>query len=226
MAQHRFTVGQSVRLSNRRGLSARADETYRITGALPERDNSPQYRIRSEAESHERMATEDILEPIDAPAAHRTTLANNRHRGKQEVVMNFVVVPVGRNPKFGFWVQAEDAEEARKLVSLNVPEMAGVTIPDHAQCNPDQTYSPIHGVIFEGSGRSYTITRRGGKAPGELGGIGDRRKGLTKQANQVDPAELDAAPQKAPRTLDPHKGSTSHGATSPKGDKDGQRTEA
>jgi hypothetical protein len=82
------------------------------------------------------------------------------------LAMNFVVVPIGRNPRFGFWLKAADADEARKLVSLNVPEMAGVTDPDLAQCNPDQTYSPMHGLIFEGSGRSYTITRRRSKSPG------------------------------------------------------------
>jgi hypothetical protein len=81
------------------------------------------------------------------------------------VAMNFLVVPVGRNPKFGFWLQAGDAEEARKLVSLNVPEMAGVTNPALARCTPDETHSPMHGLIFEGSGRSYTITRRSGKSP-------------------------------------------------------------
>jgi hypothetical protein len=74
--------------------------------------------------------------------------------------MNFVVVPMGRNRKFGFWLRAESAEEARRLVSLNVPEMSGVTNPDAAECSPDETYSPMHGVIFEGFGRSYTITRR------------------------------------------------------------------
>jgi hypothetical protein len=78
--------------------------------------------------------------------------------------MNFLVVPIGRNPKFGFWLQAANAEEARMLVSLNVPEMGSVTNPGHAACGPDETYSPMHGAIFEGSGRSYTITRRGGKA--------------------------------------------------------------
>ncbi len=79
--------------------------------------------------------------------------------------MNFVVVPTGRNRKFGFWVQAGSKEEARKLVSLNVPEMGGVTSPDRAECEHDETYSPMHGVIVEGWGRSYTITRRNGKAP-------------------------------------------------------------
>jgi hypothetical protein len=89
----------------------------------------------------------------------------NLHRlaRKEEIAMNFVVVPTGRNPKFGFWVRAGDAEEARKLVSLNVPDMSSVINPNLAECSPDTTYSPIDGVIFEGSGRSYTITRRAGK---------------------------------------------------------------
>jgi len=77
--------------------------------------------------------------------------------------VHFVVVPIGRSLKFGFWLQAEDAEEARKLVSLNVPEMSGVTNPILAGCSLDQTYSPGYGSIIEGSGRSYTITRRSGK---------------------------------------------------------------
>jgi hypothetical protein len=72
----------------------------------------------------------------------------------------FVVVPIGRQPKFGYWLQAENAEEARKLVSLNVPEMETVTNLGLAECGPDQTHSPGYGVIFAGSGRTYTITRR------------------------------------------------------------------
>jgi len=67
MPSHRFAVGQLVRLSNRHGLSTKAAETYQITRTLPERNNSPQYRIRSEAETHERVATEDILELLDEP---------------------------------------------------------------------------------------------------------------------------------------------------------------
>lgn len=78
----------------------------------------------------------------------------------REVTLTFVVVPVGRNQKFGFWLQAGNPQEARRLVSLNVPGMAGVTNADLAQCTPDDTHSPMHGLIFEGSGRSYTITRR------------------------------------------------------------------
>jgi hypothetical protein len=76
------------------------------------------------------------------------------------IAVNYVVIPTGRNLRFGFWLQAADAEEARKLVALNVPGMAGVTNSDVAQCTQDDTHSPMHGLIFEGSGRSYTITRR------------------------------------------------------------------
>jgi hypothetical protein len=98
-----------------------------------------------------------------APSIH--VADSHRLRDGKEVTTNFVVVPVGRNPIFGFWVRANDAEEARRLVALNVPEMAGVTDPNRAQCGPDETYAPIHGAIFEGSGRSYTITRRKRKVP-------------------------------------------------------------
>jgi hypothetical protein len=38
--------------------------------------------------------------------------------------------------------------------------MADVTNSDLAQCSRDDTHSPMHGLIIEGSGRSYTITRR------------------------------------------------------------------
>jgi hypothetical protein len=82
----------------------------------------------------------------------------------EEIAMHFVVVPKGRSRKFGFWLRAESAEEARRLVSLNVPEMGSVTNPDAAECSPDETYAPMHGVIVEGFGRSYTITRRNGQA--------------------------------------------------------------
>ena len=90
--------------------------------------------------------------------------------------MNFVVVPRDRNRKFGFWLRAESAEEARKLVSLNVPEMGSVTNPDAADCRPDETHTPVHGVIVEGSGRSYTITRRNGQA--QAGPMATMLKGL------------------------------------------------
>jgi len=65
MPAHRFAIGQSVRLRTRFGLSPRTAEIFRITGTLPERGNSPQYRIRSDDERHERVTTEDSLEEIE-----------------------------------------------------------------------------------------------------------------------------------------------------------------
>jgi hypothetical protein len=97
----------------------------------------------------------------DATRLFNSSPANAYLRLKEfETEVNFVVIPTGRNLKFGFWLQAADSEEARQLVALNVPGMAGVTNTDLAQCTRDDTYSPMHGLIIEGSGRGYTITRR------------------------------------------------------------------
>ena len=74
--------------------------------------------------------------------------------------MNFVVVPIGCDRKFGFWLQASNSQEARRLVFLNVPGMERVTESALAECTLDDTHSPMFGLIFGGSGRSYTITRR------------------------------------------------------------------
>lgn len=63
-ATHRFAVGQTVRLKSGSGTSP-----YRITGTLPPRENSPQYRIRNEEERHERVTTEDSIELISASLA-------------------------------------------------------------------------------------------------------------------------------------------------------------
>lgn len=63
-AAHRFSIGQTVRLKSRVGLSLKTAEFYRVTGMLPARDNFPQYRIRNDDERHERIATEDSLEPV------------------------------------------------------------------------------------------------------------------------------------------------------------------
>ncbi len=62
---HLFKVGQSVRLKEGFGdLSRPPTGTYRITGTLPARGGSPQYRIRNDSETHERVATQDSLELV------------------------------------------------------------------------------------------------------------------------------------------------------------------
>ncbi|WFP74972.1 hypothetical protein [Mesorhizobium sp. WSM4906] len=65
-ATHRYSLGQSVRLKSSFNTVQDSREIYQITARLPARGDSLQYRIRSEAERHERMATEDSLEPVRA----------------------------------------------------------------------------------------------------------------------------------------------------------------
>ena len=62
---HLFAVGQSVKLKGGFARPARAADIYRITGKLPLRGDSLQYRIRNDDERHERVTTEDSLEPVD-----------------------------------------------------------------------------------------------------------------------------------------------------------------
>jgi hypothetical protein len=64
MREHRFSIGQSVRMANRFGTVKTNDLLFTVTGKMPATDRSPQYRIRSEEERHERVATEDLLEAI------------------------------------------------------------------------------------------------------------------------------------------------------------------
>lgn len=66
---HLFAVGQLVRLRDGFGRPALPVEIYRITGTLPPRGNSPQYRIRSDDERHERVTTQDSLELVVMPQA-------------------------------------------------------------------------------------------------------------------------------------------------------------
>ena len=63
-ATHLFAVGQAVRLRGNFGTFPKTSEVYHITGTLPPRGDSLQYRIRSDGELHERVATQDSLEPV------------------------------------------------------------------------------------------------------------------------------------------------------------------
>ena len=63
-ATHLFTTGQIVRLKGGVPLASQSANTYRITGTLPPRGDSPQYRIRNDDERYERVATQDSLEPV------------------------------------------------------------------------------------------------------------------------------------------------------------------
>ena len=65
-AVHRYSVGQIVRMRSRSGVFPKTEELFRITRTLPARDNLLQYRLRSDGENYERVATEDNLELVGA----------------------------------------------------------------------------------------------------------------------------------------------------------------
>ncbi|WP_309083147.1 hypothetical protein [Chelativorans sp.] len=81
---HLFSVGQMVRLRGQVGLPPNAAEFYRVTATMPARDNSLQYRIRSEEERHERVAAESNLELVSAPVdmGHIRPDERNNDNGK------------------------------------------------------------------------------------------------------------------------------------------------
>jgi len=62
---HLFAVGQTVRLQSNARVFAGTAGLYRITGTLPPSGGSPQYRIRNDDERHERVTTQDNLEPVE-----------------------------------------------------------------------------------------------------------------------------------------------------------------
>jgi hypothetical protein len=84
-ATHLFAVGQTVWLRSGFGTFPKTTEIYRITGTLPPRGNSPQYRIRNDAERHERVTTQDSLEPAGmSPAGDDATLVERTFGHGQE----------------------------------------------------------------------------------------------------------------------------------------------
>ena len=72
---HHFSVGQTVRIKGRSGSFPNPDEIFRITRTLPTQDNYPQYRVRSEGESYERVAPEDALELVETEPVGRARKA-------------------------------------------------------------------------------------------------------------------------------------------------------
>ncbi|WP_214477555.1 hypothetical protein [Mesorhizobium sp. dw_380] len=74
-ATHFFAVGQAVRLKSGFGTFPKNAEIYRVTATLPPSGDSPQYRIRSDIELHERVATQDSLEAVDMSPGDSITLS-------------------------------------------------------------------------------------------------------------------------------------------------------
>jgi len=61
---HLYALGQAVRLKGGFMRRSQGASIYHITGTLPSRGDLPQYRIRNDDERHERVATQDKLEPV------------------------------------------------------------------------------------------------------------------------------------------------------------------
>lgn len=72
---HLFAIGQAVRLKGNFGTFPKTEDVYHVTGTLPPQGGSPQYRIRNDGERHERVTTQDHLEPVRvSPAGDGATL--------------------------------------------------------------------------------------------------------------------------------------------------------
>ena len=82
--KHLFSIGQSVRLKGGFQRSPKIGDVYRITATLPPRDNLLQYRIRHDEERHERVTTQDCLEPIrpDQPDCGATLIERTFGHGQ------------------------------------------------------------------------------------------------------------------------------------------------
>ena len=66
--KHRFAIGQTVRMKSQTGMTRKVAELFAVMAMMPVRDGSPQYRIRSDQETHDRVAAEDNLETVETPA--------------------------------------------------------------------------------------------------------------------------------------------------------------
>jgi hypothetical protein len=61
MAQHKYSVGQSVRFTPDRIADATASGTYTIVRPLPESGGVLQYRVKARVNGQERVVREDQL---------------------------------------------------------------------------------------------------------------------------------------------------------------------
>jgi hypothetical protein len=84
-ATHKFAVGQAVRLRGFFGRPALPADIYHVTGTLPPIGGSPQYRIRNDDERHERVTTQDNLEPatLSRPGSEATLIERTFGNGQR-----------------------------------------------------------------------------------------------------------------------------------------------
>ena len=73
MSEHKFVVGQNVQFSPNWPLENSTGGQYTIVRLCPKDGNTPQYRIKSKRDGHERMVSEDRLDRLlGAPTAKNT----------------------------------------------------------------------------------------------------------------------------------------------------------
>lgn len=75
MSEHKFVVGQSVQFSPDWLIDKTTEGQYTIVRLFPKVGNSPQYRIKSERDGHERMVLEDRLDRLAGPATAKLRFA-------------------------------------------------------------------------------------------------------------------------------------------------------
>lgn len=64
LSEHRFAIGQFVRMRNDPPMtSSSRGVSFRITALMPSTRDVAQNRVRDDLELHERMVTQDKLEP-------------------------------------------------------------------------------------------------------------------------------------------------------------------
>ena len=76
MSDHKFAVGQSVEFSPDWLVDNTIKGQYTIVRLYPKTGNTPQYRIKSKRDGHERMVQEDRLDRLlDDPAPTKNSFA-------------------------------------------------------------------------------------------------------------------------------------------------------
>ena len=76
MSEHKFVVGQSVQFLPNWPLGKSTGGQYSIVRLYPKAGDSPQYRIKSKRDGHERMVQEDRLDrPLNSTPAKNSFAA-------------------------------------------------------------------------------------------------------------------------------------------------------
>jgi hypothetical protein len=84
MLDHKFAVRQSVEFSPDWPLDSTSKGQYTIVRLYPKAGNTPQYRVKSKRDGHERMVAEDRLNraPGSAPTNNIFALMPNSKRSR------------------------------------------------------------------------------------------------------------------------------------------------